>query len=70
MLKQVDNLIEEEFPRFVILTPQKGQGKTELAIEISKRMKVPFCNIGIKIDDIREMIQMAYEQTEPIIYRQ
>jgi len=68
VLKQIDNLIEKGFPRFVIITGQKGQGKTELAIEISKRMKVPFCNFGIKIDDIREMIEMAYKQTEPIIY--
>ena len=54
VLKQIDNLIEKGFPRFVVITGQKGQGKTELAIEISSRMKIPFCNIGIKIEDIRE----------------
>lgn len=68
VLKQIDNLIEKGFPRFVVITGQKGQGKTELAIEISKRLKIPFCNFGIKIDEIREMIEMAYKQTEPIIY--
>lgn len=68
VLKQIDNLIEKGFPRFIVITGQKGQGKTELAIEISKRMKVPFCNFGIKIDEIREMIEMSYKQTEPIIY--
>lgn len=68
VLEKVDNLIEKGFPRFLIITGQRGQGKTELAIEISKRLKIPFCNIGIKIDEIREMIQMAYKQTEPIIY--
>ena len=68
VLSQIDSLIEKGFPRFVIITGQKGQGKTELAIEISKRMKVPFCNFGITLDEIREMIQMAYKQTEPIIY--
>ena len=68
VLRYVDNLIKKEFPRFAIITGAKGQGKTELAIEISKKMKIPFCNIGIKIDDIREMIEMAYKQTEPIIY--
>lgn len=68
VLKQIDNLIEKGFPRFVVITGQKGQGKTELAIEISKRLKILFCNFGIKIDEIREMIEMAYKQTEPIIY--
>ena len=68
VLRYVDNLIKKGFPRFVIITGTKGQGKTELAIEISKRMKVPFCNIGTKIDEIREMIELAYKQTEPIIY--
>ena len=68
VLEKIDNLIEKGFPRFLIITGPKGQGKKELAIEISKRMKTPFCNFGIKIDEIREMIQMAYKQSEPIIY--
>lgn len=68
VLKQIDNLIEKGFPRFVIITGQKGQGKTELAKYISKKLGYPLVEFGIKIDEIREMIQMAYKQTEPIIY--
>ena len=68
VLKQIDNLIEKGFPRFVVITGQKGQGKTELAKYISKKMNIQIIEFGIKIDEIREMIEMAYKQTEPLIY--
>lgn len=80
VLRQVDNLIEKGFPRFVIITGQKGQGKTELANYIMHKLDdyykdeladnggIYMVEIEPKIDAIREMIQMAYKQTEPIIY--
>ena len=68
VLKQIDNSIEKGFPRFIVITGAKGQGKTELAKYISKKLNIQMVEIGIKIDDIREMIQMSYKQTEPIIY--
>lgn len=68
VIKQIDNLIENGFPRFVVITGQKGQGKTELAKYISKKLNIPMYEFGIKIDEIREMIEMSYKQTEPIIY--
>lgn len=75
VLKQIDNLIEKGFPRFVVIIGQRGQGKTELVKYISKKLHekvygvpIPLCEFGIKIDEIREMIEMAYKQTEPIIY--
>ena len=68
VLKQVNNLIEKGFPRFVIITGQKGQGKTTLALEIAKKLNILVVDIGIKVDEIRDMIEMSYKQTEPIIY--
>lgn len=68
VLKQIDNLIEKGFPRFIVITGQKGQGKTELAKYISKKLGYPLVEFEIKIDEIREMIEMSYKQTEPIIY--
>ena len=68
VLSQIDNLIEKGFPRFVVITGQKGQGKTELAKYIGKKLDYPLIEFGIKIDEIREMIEMSYKQTEPIIY--
>lgn len=80
VLKQIDNLIAKGFPRFIVITGQKGQGKTELAKYIMHKLDIHYKdeladNGGIymveiepKIDNIREMIDMAYKQTEPIIY--
>ena len=68
VLEQVNNLIQKGFPRFIIITGIRGQGKTTLALYISKQLKIPIVNIGIKVDEIRDMIEMAYKQTEPIIY--
>ena len=80
LLKEIDTLIKNGFPRFIIITGAKGQGKTELAEHIMHKLDDYYKdklsdNGGIfmvaiepKIDAIREMIQMAYKQTEPIIY--
>ena len=68
ILKQIDNFIEKGFPRFIVIVGSRGQGKTELAKYISKKLGYPLVEFGIKIDEIREMIEMSYKQTEPIIY--
>jgi len=80
VLEQIDNLIEKGFPRFTVIIGQKGQGKTELAKyiihkldnyykdELADKGGCYMIEVGTKIDEIREMIQMAYKQTEPIIY--
>ena len=68
VLKQIDNLIEKGFPRFVVITGQKGQGKSTLAGYINEKLKYPMYETGIKIDDIRDVIDFAYKQTEPIIF--
>lgn len=69
ILKQLDNLIESnKFPRFIVITGQKGQGKKLLSKEISKKLNYPLVISGIKIDEIRDIIELSYKQTEPIIY--
>lgn len=80
LLKEIDILIKNGFPRFIIITGAKGQGKTELAKYIMHKLDNYYkdeladkggcymIEVGTKIDEIREMIQMSYKQTEPIIY--
>lgn len=80
LLKEIDTLIKNGFPRFIIITGAKGQGKTELAKYIMHKLDNYYkdeladkggcymIEVGTKIDEIREMIQMSYKQTEPIIY--
>lgn len=68
ILQKVDNLIKGGFPRFLIITGTKGQGKKVLANEIATRLHYPIITSGIKIDEIRDILDLAYKQTEPIIY--
>ena len=81
LLAYIDNLIEKGFPRFVIITGAKGQGKTEVAKYIfykldeyyatpepDNRGGIYMVETECKVDAIREMIKMSYKQTEPIIY--
>ena len=68
IINQVDKLIQSGFPRFIIITGAKGQGKKTLANYISKQLKYLMVISDVKIDSIREIIDLAYKQTEPIIY--
>lgn len=67
-LKNEINKLLNDFPRFTIITGQKGQGKKTLSKYIANKLNYPIVLIDIKIDNIREMIETAYKQTEPIIY--
>lgn len=68
LLETIDKMTLDNLPRFIVITGAKGQGKRTLMCEIALKLEIPFVNFGIKIDEIREMIEMAYKQTEPIIY--
>ena len=69
LLKQIDKLIEEnKFPRFSIVTGQKGQGKTEVIKYISNKLNIPVIFYNISIDDIRTMIELAYKCTQKMIF--
>ena len=65
---QISKLISTGFPRFLIITGVKGQGKKTLANYICRCLNYPSIIASIKIDSLREIIELAYKQTEPIIY--
>lgn len=68
LLETINKMTLENCPRFIIITGQKGQGKTELILEISKKLGISFINFKTSIDEMREMIDLAYKQTEPILF--
>lgn len=68
LINKIDKIITHKLPVFSIITGQRGQGKKLIANYISNKLKYPLITFDIKIDDIREMIKLAYIQTEPIIY--
>lgn len=66
---RISELIENNnFPRFILLVGSKGSGKSLIAQYISKKLKATCVHIDIKVDAVREMIKMSYQQSEPIVY--
>lgn len=58
----------KDLPRFTIIAGRKGQGKKTLVREVAKRFNYLIVEVGNKVDDIREAIELSYKQTESIIY--
>lgn len=69
LLSAVDALIKKNtFPRFAILSGDKGSGKKLIADMVAHKLCGTVINIGIKVDDIRDMIKSAYKLTAPCVY--
>lgn len=58
----------KEVPRFLILNGIKGCGKKELAKYIANKFDLQLILIGVKIDEIRDMIKLANEYDTHIIF--
>lgn len=68
LMQAIDKLIKYKFPNFIVITGPRGSGKKLIAKHISTKLNYPLVPIEYKIDSIRDMINMAYKQTEPILY--
>lgn len=69
LLENISTLIKENrLPKFCILYGARGWGKKHLTREIANLMKVDLVMFENKVDDLRECIKLAYEQTSPILY--
>lgn len=68
LLKRIKDTPTDKFARFIILEGLKGSGRKLIAEQIAKKLKAQFIICGVKIDDVREAITMAYKQTEPTVF--
>jgi hypothetical protein len=69
LLDEVDMYVaNNNIPRFIILTGPPTSGKTYLSKIIAKRISENVTTIGLKIEEIREMINTAYKVVNPIVY--
>ena len=71
--EQLKSIIHREiendtFPRFCILVGPKGSGKKLICQYIVGELKTVGYEVGIKVDEIRAMINDAYTVSEPIVY--
>lgn len=67
LLNEID-ILSQRFPRFVILVGDKGCGKKTICDHISEVLNANISYCDISISSVRQVIDMAYEQTQPIIY--
>lgn len=64
----IDNLDCDNFPNFILLSGGKGSGKTTIAKTIAKKLNATFTVAGIKVDEIREVIDTAYTVKDKTLY--
>lgn len=67
-LTKIDRMIEIGFPRFSIICGETGSGKKTIAKTIAKKLNAHLIISEIKVDNIREIIDLAYKQSEPTLY--
>lgn len=69
LLSDIDHLIlNGNFPRFSILQGAIGSGKKLISSYIAKELDALLVPCELSVDAVREVIDMSYEQTSPIVY--
>lgn len=68
LLDRLDHMVENGLPRFIIIAGIKGSGKKLLTREIAKRLEAEIIEIETKVDAVRQVIELAYKQINPVIY--
>ena len=66
LIKQIDNL--KDYPRFIIITGDRGSGKKTIAHYIAKKAgKIEWTLEDIKIANVRQMIEMSYNNYQSMV---
>lgn len=69
LLKRIDSLIERNnLSQFLIISGLKGSGKQLIAKYIAEKLGALFILGGIKVEEIRDLLTAAYNQTDKIVY--
>lgn len=67
LLNSLEKLVGN-FPKFLILVGEKGSGKKTICKEICRKLSLQIVTSDIKINTIRDTIELARTQTDPIMY--
>ena len=68
LLANIDRMVAGGFPRFTILCGPTCSGKKLIAKQIASKLNAQLIISNIKVDDVREIISLAYKQSEPTVY--
>ena len=64
---KIDKIIDR-FPTFFIVQGPKGSGKKTLCSYIAYKLGLTTLQIGTKIEDIRNLIDLAYNHSKPTLF--
>lgn len=67
VIEYIDRTIDN-FPSFIVIVGMKGCGKRTIAKYIAERLKAVYAPCGIKVDEVREVIQTATMSKERVVY--
>lgn len=67
LLEKIDKIINR-YPKFSLIVGPKGSGKKIIVKYICDKLNLPIVTFGTGIDEVRNIIDLSYEQTEPICY--
>ena len=62
------NKIIDSYPKFSIICGAKKSGKRMIVKYICEKLNLPIVFFSTGIDDVRNIIDLSYEQVEPICY--
>lgn len=68
LLSRIDKLTGIGFARFTILCGPAGSGKHLVCKYMAQKLNAQYIECGISVDEIREVISLAYKQTSPTLY--
>lgn len=67
LLNKIDRLITN-YPKFSIIVGPRGSGKKMIVKYICDKLNIATVPFGTGIDEVRSIIDLSYQQTEPICY--
>lgn len=69
LINALNGLIERgRFPRFSILCSAAGSGRSMIAKHIAEKLNAQFIEVGIKADEVRDIITLANKVPTPTVY--
>ena len=66
--KEIRQLVNSNFPRTVIIHGLRGGGRKLLAQFIANQLEADHIVVGIKVDEIREAIELMTKNSTPTVY--
>ena len=64
---KIDKMLSN-YPKFSIIVGAKGSGKRTIAKSICRKLGLKVAKFGTSIEEVRQVIELSYEQIEPICY--